>query len=59
MGVELDLLPAQACECPYGRMRQDEMREAFRSHFKVHTHGDRFNKLLERLEQAEIEQTKR
>jgi hypothetical protein len=21
LGVELDLLPAQACECPYGRMQ--------------------------------------
>ncbi len=41
------------------QLSQDDMREAFRSHFKVHTHGDRFNKLLEHLEQAEIDQTKR
>lgn len=40
------------------QLGQDDMREAFRSHFKVRN-GDRFNKLLERLEQAEIEQTKR
>ncbi len=37
---------------------QDDMREAFRSHFKVSAYNDRFNKLFERLEQAEIDQTK-
>jgi hypothetical protein len=41
------------------QLSQDDMREAFRSHLKVRTHDDRFNQLLERLEQAEIEQTQR
>ncbi|PSH58992.1 hypothetical protein [Phyllobacterium sophorae] len=58
LGVELDLLPAQAYECPYGRMRQDDMQVAFRSHFKVILMAIDSTK-LERLEQAEIEQTKR
>ena len=40
------------------QLSQDDMREAFRSHFMVRPHDDRFNKLLERLEQAEIDQTK-
>ena len=40
------------------QLSQDDMREAFRSHFMVRPHDDQFNKLLERLEQAEIDQTK-
>lgn len=41
------------------QLSQDDMREAFRSQYNVRAPNDRFKKLLERLEQAEIDQAQR
>ena len=41
------------------QLSQDDLRKAFRSHYKVSAYDDRFKKLLERLEQAEIDQAER
>jgi hypothetical protein len=36
-----------------GQMRRDDLREAFRSQYKVVANDGQFNELLKRLEQAE------
>lgn len=38
------------------QLSQHDLRKAFRSHYNVGALGDRFKKLLERLEQAEKDQ---
>jgi hypothetical protein len=36
-----------------GQMNRDDMREAFRSHYKAVANDDRFNELLKRLHDKE------